>query len=351
MLKALNTRTLARALALVGAVAALLLLLLHAVPATIPAPAAAAAAAALPARLLPRRENLPSMPLPQHRLQRAAQHPSALPDLQLAQWDSLLANPAHSTVSVHVVSSNLQDFDIVYALVDTLRRYAAAAAAAAASTSAESDLTPLLTITIVDATSAPRPSRHPAPELTLFKQLVLAELAAVSDARVRISTTAVPTTAPDVLFLASCVDDTRALHDALSAVLDAGARVQCVMREPKIWHQAVVSQQDLEEQLPVPDLVALARRHVESGAWSFLATSRSGHEYINAFFPKVFSGRQVQSSVVLPRVERFAPERAAIAAADSALTEAAEATYTPRYVCVDRPGQGKLAVGCRWVAS
>ncbi|KAK9324455.1 hypothetical protein V1517DRAFT_317585 [Lipomyces orientalis] len=137
---------------------------------------------------------------------------------------------------------------------------------------------PRVNLTIIDATdaAATADSHYSNAEFDLFRTVMLKEAKLLPIQVVK--TTELPANAPDVLFLASCLDDAISLYSDISRALFSQTAIHCVVRHPSRWGNTDHTSK----------IAALAKPYVSAGKWSFVATSKSSLSYMNAYFPEKF---------------------------------------------------------------
>ncbi|KAK9389767.1 hypothetical protein V1515DRAFT_613927 [Lipomyces mesembrius] len=192
----------------------------------------------------------------------------------------------YEAINVHIVCSNAVHFDLALALAGSIMLPPSLQnneilqnedIEVAISQTAQSRVN----LTIIDATDAAvtAESRYDNAEFDMFRMLMLKEAKLLPIQVVK--ATELPASAPDVLFLASCLDDALVLYSDIRRVLVSNTTVQCVVRHPSLWDSASKKEETTK-------LAALAKPHISTGKWSFVATSRSSSNYMKFVFPEVF---------------------------------------------------------------
>ncbi|KAK9330909.1 hypothetical protein V1520DRAFT_101121 [Lipomyces starkeyi] len=196
------------------------------------------------------------------------------------------ADVNHEAINVHIVCSNAVHFDLVLALAGSIMLPPSLQndeilqnedIEVAISQTAHSRVN----LTIIDATNAAvtTESRYDNAEFDMFRMLMLKEAKLLPIQVVK--ATELPASAPDVLFLASCLDDALVLYNGIRRALVSNSTVQCVVRHPSLWDSAGKKEENSK-------LAALAKPYISTGKWSFVATSRSSSNYMQFVFPEVF---------------------------------------------------------------
>ncbi|KAK9372395.1 uncharacterized protein V1513DRAFT_239782 [Lipomyces chichibuensis] len=192
----------------------------------------------------------------------------------------------YEPISVHIVCSNAVHFDLALALAGSIMLPPSLQKdeilqnediEVAISQTARSRVN----LTIIDATDAAvtTESRYDNAEFDMFRMLMLKETKLLPIQVVKAAE--LPASAPDVLFLASCLEDALALYNDISRALVSNSTVQCVVRHPSLWDSPSKKEETSK-------LAALAKPYISTGKWSFVATSRSSSNYMQFVFPEVF---------------------------------------------------------------
>ncbi|KAK9356300.1 hypothetical protein V1523DRAFT_437782 [Lipomyces doorenjongii] len=192
----------------------------------------------------------------------------------------------YEAINVHIVCSNAAHFDLALALAGSIMLPPSLQnneilqnedIEVAISQTAHSRVN----LTIIDATDAAitAESRYDNAEFDMFRMLMLKEAKLLPIQVVK--ATELPVCAPDVVFLASCLDDALALYNGIRRALVSNSTVQCVVRHPSLWDNAGKKEETSK-------LAALAKPYISTGKWSFVATSRSSSNYMQFVFPEVF---------------------------------------------------------------
>ncbi|KAJ8100624.1 hypothetical protein POJ06DRAFT_301254 [Lipomyces tetrasporus] len=209
------------------------------------------------------------------------------PGVALAASDGQSAGEAdtddYEAINVHIVCTDAVHFDVALALagsimlppslqnVENLENEQIEIALS-------QTFHPRVNLTIIDATdaAATADSHYNNAEFDLFRTVMLKEAKLLPIQVVK--ATELPANAPDVLFLASCLDDAISLYSGISRALISKTAIQCVVRHPSRW----------ENTYHTSKIAALAKPYVSTGKWSFVATSKSSLSYMNAYFPEKF---------------------------------------------------------------
>ncbi|KAK9241390.1 hypothetical protein V1525DRAFT_9581 [Lipomyces kononenkoae] len=207
----------------------------------------------------------------------------------------------HGTVNVHIVCSSAVQFDLVLALAGSIMLPPSLQKdEILQNEDIEVAIRQIprtgVNLTIIDATDAAvtAESRSDNAEFDMFRILMLKEAKRLPIQVVK--TAAIPVDTPDVLFLASCLDDVLSLRSGIRRALIGNTKIQCVIRHPLLWDSSH-HKEDMSK------IGTLAGSYISTGKWSFVVSSKDDLNHIHTVFPKLFGF----STLTADRISIFNP--------------------------------------------
>ncbi|KAK9365255.1 hypothetical protein V1509DRAFT_571318 [Lipomyces kononenkoae] len=207
----------------------------------------------------------------------------------------------HEAVNVHIVCSNAVQFDLVLALAGSIMLPPSLQKSEILQNedievAIRQTARTRVNLTIIDATDAAvtTESRHDNAEFDMFRILMLKEAKLLPIQVVK--TTTIPGNTPDVLFLASCLDDVVSLHNGIQRALISDTKVQCVIRHPSVWD----SSRHKEE---MSMIATLAGPYISTGTWSFVVSSKDDLNHVHTAFPNILG----VSTITADKISIFNP--------------------------------------------